>query len=162
MYNFKMTKKKQQEIINKCNFSEIEKLIFNNLVEEKTRIEVYKIIKDKYGISQATVCNYIKKIAYKISQCESEDDLYTHKLYIHKFPNGKKYVGVCISCEDRWHNGNGYAYNKEMYEDIKKFGWENIEHKILLETGDSELAYKLEKILIEELDLINNGYNRIN
>ena len=159
MYNFKMSKKKQQDILNKCNFNEVELLIFNSLVEEKTRKETYKIVKEKFGLSQPTVDNYIPKIFHKINECDSEDNLITHKVYIHKFPNGKKYVGVCISCEDRWQNGNGYGYNKKMFADIKKYGWENIEHKILFETGNSELAFKLEQILIEELNLINDGYN---
>jgi hypothetical protein len=48
-----------------------------------------------------------------------------------------------------------------MYEDIKKYGWENIEHKVIFETSDNYIAYELERILIEELDLINNGYNNI-
>ena len=159
MYNFKMPKKKQNEYISKCNFNNVELLIFNSLAEEKTRKETYKIVKEEFGLSQQTVDRYIPKIAHKISQCDSEDDLYTHKVYIHKFPNGKKYVGVCISCEDRWQNGNGYGYNKEMFADIKKYGWGNIEHKILFETSDSELAFKLERILIDEMELVEKGYN---
>ena len=37
MFNFKMSKKKQNEILDYCNFSELEKFVFNNLVEEKNK-----------------------------------------------------------------------------------------------------------------------------
>ena len=160
MYNFKMSKKKQNEILGSCNFSELEKFIFDNLVEEKTRLEVYKLSKQKYDISPSTVDRAIKRIAKKISDKDNENSTFTNKIYIHRFPNGKKYVGVCQCCKDRWQNGNGYAFNKEMYDDIKKYGWENIKHDILLEINDSDLAYKIERILIDELELVEKGYNR--
>lgn len=160
MYNFKMLKSEQEKMTKECNFSEIQKFIFNNLVEEKTRLQVYDLVKKEFGLSQATVSVEIRKIVEKMNNYKNGQSLYSHKLYIHKFPNGKKYVGVCQCCKDRWSNGRGYAYNTKMYEDIKKYGWENIEHKILLETTDNELAYKIEKILIEELELTKNGYNQ--
>ena len=159
MYNFKMSKSRQEKLMNECNFNEIEKCIFNNLVLEKSRLEVYDIIKQKYGCSISTTNRIIKKIINKINNYDYSDDS-KYKIYIHKFPNGKKYVGVCQCCEDRWNNGNGYANNKEMYEDIKKYGWENIEHKVLYEISDSKIAYDIEHILINELELIKNGYNR--
>lgn len=160
MYNFKMLKSEQEKIRKECNFSEVQKFIFNNLAEEKTRLEVYDLVKEKFGLSQATVSVEIRKIVEKMNNYKNGKSFYSHKIYIHKFPNGKKYVGVCQCCEDRWANGRGYGFNKKMYEDIQKYGWDNIEHKILLETTDNELAYKIERILIEELDLVNNGYNQ--
>lgn len=160
MFNFKMSKTKQEELLKGCNFNDLEIFIFNNLVEERKRQEVYALVNEKYNISQPTVDRRIKGIVKKIRNYE-EGEKYTHKIYMHIFPNGKKYVGVCQCCEDRWRNGLGYAYNVEMFKDIKRYGWENIEHKILIEVTDNELAYKIEKILIEELDLINNGYNNM-
>lgn len=154
-----MSKREQSDILNNCNFSELENYVFNNLVEEKTRKEIYFLAKEKYGVSASTINRTIKRLAEKISHEKKKDNLFTHKVYIHKFPNGKKYVGVCQCCQDRWNDGNGYANNKEMYDDIKKYGWNNIEHKILYETGDNILAYSLERILIEELELVKNGYN---
>ena len=159
MFNFSMSKKRQKEIIDYCNFSELERFVFDNLVAEKSRNEVNELAKQKYNISASTVSRTIKQLTKKIGEKQSENTIITHKLYIHKFPNGKKYVGVCQCCEDRWNNGNGYAHNEEMYKDIKKYGWDNIEHKILLETSDNDLAYKLERILIDEMELIKNGYN---
>lgn len=160
MFNFKMTKAKQTELLNECNFNELERYIFNCLVEEKTRQEVHVLVNEKYGLSKPTVNRRIKRIVQKITNYETGGK-FTHKIYMHIFPNGKKYVGVCQCCKDRWANGLGYAYNPEMFDAINKYGWENIEHKILIELSDSELAYKIEEILIEELDLINNGYNKL-
>ena len=159
MYNFKMMKTEQNKICEECNLSEIEKFIFNNLAEGKSRLSIFDLAKEKYNISQSTVNRTIKKLVKIVSEYKNDESIFSHKVYIHKFPNGKKYVGVCQCCEDRWANGKGYAYNKEMYEDIQKYGWNNIEHKILIEIKDSKIAYDVERILIEELDLINNGYN---
>lgn len=160
MYSFNMTKDKQNELLVACNFTKQEQDIFNELVAGTKRKDIPLKLKDKYNMSASTVKRKINAIIHKISQYNEGENI-THKVYIHKFPNGKKYVGVCQCCRDRWNGGNGYANNTEMYEDIKKYGWENIEHKVILETSDNYIAYELERILIEELDLINNGYNNI-
>ena len=160
MYNFNMTKDRQNELLAACNFTREQEDIFNELVAGTKRKDVPLKLKDKYPMSERTLKRRINAIIQKISQYNERETI-KHKVYIHKFPNGKKYVGVCQCCKDRWNGGNGYANNTEMYEDIKKYGWENIEHKVILETSDSYIAYELEKILIEELDLINNGYNNM-
>ena len=160
MYNFKMLKKEQNEIIENCNLNETQKFIFDNLVQGNSRLKVFDLAKKKFNISQSTVNREIKRIVNIVSEYKSDESNFKHKIYIHKFPNGKKYVGVCQCPADRWANGKGYAFNKEMYEDIQKYGWDNIEHKILLEVSDNKLAYEIERVLIEELDLVNEGYNR--
>ena len=160
MYNFRMTKKQQDIILNECNLDEVQTYIFNKLVEGKKRKNVYELVKNKYGLSQPSTDRRIKKINNIIHCYNEEKENITLKVYMHIFPNGKKYVGVCQNCDDRWNNGRGYAFNEQMYNDIQKYSWDNIEHKILYETTNSEVAYQLEKILIEELDLKNKGYNR--
>ncbi len=93
-----------------------------------------------------------------------------YKVYYHKVPSeisgysyDKYYIG--ISCRknlvDRWgKNGNGYK-NQYFYKAIKKYGWENIEHKILLENLNAETAKNLEVLLINELHsgIKDKGYN---
>lgn len=158
MYNFRMSKAEQNQILEACNFNEIERYVFNNLAEDKSRKDIYILAKEALGISDSTVNRTIKRLIKKINDAKGEN-AFVYKVYIHKFPNGKKYVGVCQSCEDRWRNGQGYADNKEMYEDIKKYGWDNIEHKILLEVNNSKIAYEVEKAFINELNLITDGYN---
>lgn len=55
-------------------------------------------------------------------------------LYEHVSPEGKKYIGITSKKDpnDRWLSGEGYRYNKHFYNDIKKFGWNNFRHNILM------------------------------
>ena len=82
-----------------------------------------------------------------------------YSVYCHTFPNGKKYIGISCECEKRWNNGNGYNSQPKMKKAIKKYGWENIRHDIVLDGLSKEQANKLEKYLIAELNTIQNGYN---
>lgn len=84
-------------------------------------------------------------------------------VYIHIFPNGKKYIGItCQSLKNRWRDGKGYKEQPIMWKAIQKYGWDNIEHKILFENLSKEEAEKKEKELIKEFDTLfynNKGYN---
>lgn len=160
MYNLKMLKSEQEMFKQECNFSELELFIFENLSKGEKRKTTYELANKKYGISESTCYLATKELINKIKKCKNNKDYISYKIYIHRFPNGKNYVGVCQSCKDRWQEGKGYAHNNEMYKDIEKYGWNNIKHEILLELDDDVLAYKIEKILIKELNLIKNGYNK--
>lgn len=84
-----------------------------------------------------------------------------YKVYMHVFPNGKKYIGVTKrALKDRFENGNGYRI-PPMKNAIKKYGWENVEHKLLFDNLSKEEAYKKEIELIElyKTTNINFGYN---
>lgn len=85
-----------------------------------------------------------------------------YSVYEHIFPNGKKYIGISKSPEERWADGRGYADNTEMFKDIVRFGWDNIEHRILMENLSREEAQVLESKMIaqEATYLSTNGYNR--
>lgn len=85
-----------------------------------------------------------------------------YKVYIHKCPNNKVYVGItCKKPEHRWGNGKGYKSNDHFYKAIQKYGWDNIEHKILYTGLSKEEAEQKEIELIAEYDSTNreNGYN---
>ena len=74
-----------------------------------------------------------------------------YKVYIHKFPNGKAYVGITRQAPKvRWGGGNGYVRNEYMHRAIKKYGWENIEHIILFDGLSEEDACEIEKSLIKK------------
>lgn len=81
-------------------------------------------------------------------------------VYIHTFPNGKHYVGLTMQApERRWNNGHGYKDSPKMAKAIKKYGWENVRHEILL-TGLTKAEAEAEEIhLIKKYDSIENGYN---
>lgn len=58
----------------------------------------------------------------------------TYCVYRHTFPNGKVYVGLtCQNPLDRWQGGYGYKNQRLMFNAIKKYGWENIQHEIILD-----------------------------
>ena len=85
-------------------------------------------------------------------------------VYQHKNKtNGKSYIGItCETVQKRW-GKNGYRYKEKyqpkFYRAIKKYGWDNFEHNILLSDLTYEEAIQKEKELIEFYDSYNNGYN---
>lgn len=81
-------------------------------------------------------------------------------VYIHLFPNGKRYVGKTTQTpEMRWKGGSGYR-NQLVYNEIKKYGWENIIHQVIECKTEEEVNY-LERYLITYYDTTNHdkGYN---
>lgn len=85
-----------------------------------------------------------------------------YTVYMHLFPNGKRYIGVTTwKPELRW-GANGCNYkNPYMKNAIKKYGWDNIEHIIIAENLSFEEADKMEIELIEKYNSANKeyGYN---
>lgn len=72
-------------------------------------------------------------------------------VYVHIFPNDKKYFGItCKKPNARWEGGKGYdkGHQPVMYNAIQKYGWENVEHKILF----TNLTY--EEANAKEMELI--------
>ena len=86
------------------------------------------------------------------------------KLYIHtNKDNGKMYVGI-TSREDvnqRWRNGNGYQENTHFRMAIKKYGWDNFDHEVLIDDLSEEDAKFMEKFCIAlwKTNDRNYGYN---
>lgn len=84
-------------------------------------------------------------------------------LYMHIFPNGKVYIGITKRVPyNRWGvNGNNYKNSARVYSAIQKYGWSNIEHKIVLEDLTKEEAESLEKEYIAEYRSMEKefGYN---
>ena len=84
-------------------------------------------------------------------------------VYCHIFPNGKRYVGITsqsLNCRFR-KNGEGYK-GQMVYNAIQKYGWHNIEHRILYENLPKEDAEQKEIEIIKEWKTNNRkfGYNR--
>ena len=46
-------------------------------------------------------------------------------IYIHTCPNNKCYVGLSRNPKQRWNNGKGYKNNKEFFDAINFYGWNN-------------------------------------
>ncbi len=83
-------------------------------------------------------------------------------IYMHKFPNGKIYIGQTSNCEKRWKNGNCYD-QKAMKDAVQKYGWENVEHIILEDNVDEEIADEIENYYIGKYMSYKNdiGYNTV-
>lgn len=72
-----------------------------------------------------------------------------YKVYVHIFPNGKKYVGISRQkTKKRWQNGKGYQ-GQFVYNAILKYGWNNIKHEILYTNLTKEEAENTEINLIK-------------
>ena len=85
--------------------------------------------------------------------------LYQHKNKI----NGKIYIGITSrSPQERWgQNGNNYYSSPHFYSAIKKYGWDNFEHNILLEnlTRDEASIKEKEYIKLFHSNEREYGYN---
>lgn len=85
-----------------------------------------------------------------------------YTVYQHIAPNGKGYIGITGSkAEKRWQNGKGYRHNEYFDNAIKKYGWENIEHKIIKTKLTKEEAEEMERELIAKFQTSDreHGYN---
>ena len=72
------------------------------------------------------------------------------KVYKHKSPNGKNYIGITgQEPERRWQNGHGYATQRLFWNAIQKYGWDNFKHEILEDNLTKEEAFLKEKYYID-------------
>ena len=85
-------------------------------------------------------------------------------VYAHIFPNKKVYIGMTgQEPKKRWNGGYGYIANEPMFNDIVKYGWSNIEHRILYKGLTRERALELEMYTIVQLRTTDErrGYNQL-
>lgn len=85
-----------------------------------------------------------------------------YQVYVHTFPNNKKYVGLTTleNINRRWRNGYGYRHQKVVYNAILKYGWYNISHQVFECDTEAEMKY-LERYLIAYYNTTDRryGYN---
>lgn len=91
--------------------------------------------------------------------------VYAHvvKKEISGYDYDKYYIGISNrnNLNDRWGTkGQGYK-TQPFYRAIQKYGWENIEHRILFTDLNVETARDIERSLVSILDCIigHKGYN---
>ena len=85
-----------------------------------------------------------------------------YAIYIHTFPNGKKYVGISSDIKRRFRNGKGYANQPIMMHAIDKYGWSSVSTEIIQNGLSEEDAKKEEIRLISEMNTTDQryGYNQ--
>lgn len=73
----------------------------------------------------------------------------SYKVYMHKTQSGGVYIGITRqSLKRRWRNGSSYIECRHFYNAIKKYGWDNIEHKLLFDNLTELEAKMIEQDLI--------------
>lgn len=81
-------------------------------------------------------------------------------LYVHQNKiNGKRYVGITNNTYKRW-CGGGKRYERcpRFWAAIKKYGWDNFTHKIILSGLSLEEANALEQAYIEKYRTCEKDY----
>ena len=69
-----------------------------------------------------------------------------YSIYVHTFPDGKKYVGMTSqNVENRWQLGWGYKDQKNVFNAINSVGWNNIQHDVIETVEDKKTALKREE-----------------
>ena len=69
-----------------------------------------------------------------------------YSIYVHTFPDGKKYVGMTSQdVENRWQLGWGYKDQKNVFKAINSVGWNNIQHEVIETVEDKKTALKREE-----------------
>lgn len=76
--------------------------------------------------------------------------------------NGMVYIGVTDDPESRWneHIASAFKYNlpTALYRSMRRYGLENFDFQVIAQT-DVVHKWDLEKILIEQYDSFEFGYN---
>lgn len=88
----------------------------------------------------------------------------TKGVYCLTFPNGKRYVGISLySIEDRFKHYKNLNCKKQsrLFNALKKYGPENVEFNIILQSNDKTKVLKVENQLISIYNLTSKkyGYN---
>lgn len=82
-------------------------------------------------------------------------------VYRHTSPSSKVYVGITTNLKERWSNFGAHycTYNSIFKNAINKYGWNNIQHEVLLEGISKKEAEYAERYLIKWYKTHNMSYN---
>ena len=91
---------------------------------------------------------------------KKEKKMSDYKVYVHISPSGKNYIGItCQSPQKRFkHQGLGYNKCPRMWKAIKKYGWDNFKHIVLMEGLTKEEAEIVEIELIKKYKSNHKGH----
>lgn len=87
----------------------------------------------------------------------------TYSVYMHIFPDGKRYVGMTSSVpvEKRWGSKGCHYQTQSVYKAILAYGWKNVNHEVVCEGVSFEDAEAKERELISRYQTTDpqHGYN---
>ena len=88
-----------------------------------------------------------------------------YKVYVHTFPNGKKYVGLTMQePRKRWENGRGYKKCPKVWSAIQKYGWSSVKSEVVANGLTKEEAEAMEielTYLRQEVNFLKKLYSLI-
>ena len=135
--------------INKNQSKEISELNDNikNLTSEIGILEIRNKNQSKEIIE---LNNKIKRLEFEKNQLSELNESRNYKVYIHIMTGLWIYIGQTgQDLEERWQNGEGYKqHNQMLYHQIKKYGWENINHILYKDNLTKKEADIIERDLI--------------
>lgn len=85
-------------------------------------------------------------------------------VYMHVFPDGKKYIGVTSqSLSRRWSNGHGYDEQPDISMAIATYGWSSVEHYLLWDnlTKDQAAEKMMDAVMYYKTYIPEFGYNKM-
>lgn len=116
--------------------------------------------KTEISFTYELIENYAKQLE-ELEVIKNSKHTGNYTVYMHVTPEEKLYIGMTQDIENRYgHNGNGYRQQPDFYTAIKKYGWNNIEHKAIASNLSKEEAEKAEHEAIALLRSQENCYNR--
>lgn len=94
--------------------------------------------------------NKIKRLEFEKNQLSELNESRNYKVYIHIMTGLWIYIGQTgQDLEERWQNGEGYKqHNQMLYHQIRKYGWENINHILYKDNLTKKEADIIERDLI--------------
>lgn len=142
---------------NKTIFNEFQSSIFNDVEEklfnpnllfiENNRLKSINKNQTKEIIE---LNNKIKRLEFEKNQLSELNESRNYKVYIHIMTGLWIYIGQTgQDLEERWQNGEGYKqHNQMLYHQIRKYGWENINHILYKDNLTKKEADIIERDLI--------------
>lgn len=130
-------------------FIENNRLKSINKNQSKEIIELNNKIKTLTSeISRVNSIN--KRLEFEKNQLSELNEPRNYKVYIHIMTGLWIYIGQTgQDLEERWQNGEGYKqHNQMLYHQIRKYGWENINHILYKDNLTKKEADIIERDLI--------------
>lgn len=135
--------------INKNQSKEISEL--NNKIKTLTsEIGILEIRNKNQSKEIIELNNKIKRLEFEKNQLSELNESRNYKVYIHIMTGLWIYIGQTgQDLEERWQNGEGYKqHNQMLYHQIRKYGWENINHILYKDNLTKKEADIIERDLI--------------